>query len=217
VGIRSRFWTAAALLVVGWALSAAVAPAFVAFARDRMHYGCFWVTLPGPSGWSCPPDAIPFEILVATEVGLWLVLALALVVVLLAGAAGGRRRPSIAAGLLVLASLPATYALLSLAWAASSLDPTGSAVDGLGALWWVAVGPAAAVVCCAIGAMGLAETLPGRPARIAAAAAAGAAWLALPLVQPGLSWLSPLGIAFAAAALLAVPVPRPASRQAVAS
>jgi hypothetical protein len=199
---------AVALLIVGWAISARVAPAFVSFARDRMHYGCFWQS---PNGWWCPPDAIPFEILVATQVGLGAVFGLALIVVIVF--VGHPRGTWGAVALLVLALLPAGYALLSLALAAVGLDPAGSAAQRLGDLWWVAVGPTAVVIGCAAAAMLLAAILPGRPARIAAAVLACAAWLAIPLAERGLAWLTPLSVALVLAALLTAPLAESASQK----
>jgi hypothetical protein len=122
---RRRRTAIVLLLIVGWAVSAWVAPVFVSFARDRMHYGCLWE---GPKGWWCPPDAIPFEILVATQAGLGAVFGLALLVVMVF--VGHPRGKWGAVALLVLPLLPAGYALLSLALAAVSLTATRRSVVG---------------------------------------------------------------------------------------
>lgn len=200
LGSRRR-WVAVALLTVGWAVSAWVAPVFVAFARNRMHYACQWE---GRNGFWCPPDAIPFEILVMTEVGLFAVFGLALILVMVF--IGHPRSKSAASTLLVLALLPAGYALLLLAGAGSGIDPADATAPRFGDLWWTAVGPTAVVIGCAAAGMLLAAILPWLPARITAAAVACAAWLAVPVAERGLAWLAPLSLALVVASLLAAPL-----------
>ena len=168
-----------------------------------------------PSSWFCASGISYIGIGVATALVLAAVFAAALVVLLLRRLAvrgSGRGRPALerlpSMLLLLLATLPAGYAVVATAYAASLADPAGVRARYPDGLWWAVLGPAAIVVAAAALATLLTAGLPWHAARVACGVVASAAWLALPWAEQGLAWVTPLSLALVVASLLLESPPR---------